>query len=845
MKSWSIVIQLYWVSLLMAFTSSAQSTSGEFTSVVDILSESAEFSTFLRLLQRNGHIPYLNELQNFTLLAPVNSAFASEFEKKAEFDVKNYVLDDLVLQTSQISNGTTILRDSVKFPLSIHHYGNGEISINKAFIVEPDLTPNFQNATVHGISTLLPDPPKVGNLLEKLETDREGVHLFNSLIKSFKGFESLASNSTLLIPFDVNFYKDFNHIEINYLLDAFNHLSTVESSIARDWSRDRERFLQTLLCHKIIGGLEADDKSLINLAGQPIKFRSWNLGSCMSVNDSTPSVYSNMLYDRGIAHGFTEIPFLHSAVSFNTEKYLHGMNSTDFVRELFFRNLQHMIRDESITKKMTIFIPETALNEKFGFTKPSLLYHFIEDQIWLEDEFLSSNDEQPSTKMFQSAFCSSNKRLGGQCQRLKIQKLRGSYTINSKYKILHAKPYEIGKTLIYTISEDLQLPGDFLSALNPFYHCSRSLVFLRQSGLLKLPANTQGYTVLLPCFDSWGFFDLNFEYLQNNATAVNLIMKNLILDGLLYSDAKNVTVETRNILGEKVSLSVSSTDDGGDDETTFQLSTVDEVIRVNHSLDSFFDQGVIHPLQSAYFPRAVNITISDLLETTGATEFINFLEHFQDLSSIIKENKPYSILVPTASSLNMEPVGINSTNLQDFLKLHIVTGNYTKNLLHCEGQANTTLGEPLLCRESSPGSYLLRLENGADHEVRILRKGCSSFGNESCIFLIDRPISLLWLSQQKSHLHLPGIAVGVGVIVGVFSVVAIFFCLLVVFVGRSHTKVNNLTTSSPRQENTEDDSAPLLDSRNHTRPVPGSHRFAGAYSANASVPPMDVTTTSN
>lgn len=82
MKSWSIVIQLYWVSLLMAFTSSAQSTSGEFTSVVDILSESAEFSTFLRLLQRNGHIPYLNELQNFTLLAPVNSAFASEFEKK-------------------------------------------------------------------------------------------------------------------------------------------------------------------------------------------------------------------------------------------------------------------------------------------------------------------------------------------------------------------------------------------------------------------------------------------------------------------------------------------------------------------------------------------------------------------------------------------------------------------------------------------------------------------------------------------------------------------------------------------------------------------------------------------
>lgn len=830
---------------MFGFTASSPSDPEEFTTVIDILSESAEFSTFLRLLQKNGNIPYLNKRQNFTLLAPVNSAFVLDSSAENDFDVENYILDDLVLRTSEIGGGVTIIQHKVKFPLSIQRLHNGEIKVNEARIVEADLVPTFQRAIVHAISDLLPNAPKIVTLLEDLDSSRHGVHLFNSLANGFSGFETLVANNTLLVPLDIDFYKEFNHIEINYLLDAFDNLPLVESSIARDWNGDRERFLKSIICHEIVGGVDAENKDVFNLVGQKVNFTSHQQGHYLSVNNSSPSTLTNLIFDRGVAHCFTEIPFLRSIVSFNTEKYLHGMNSTDFVRELHFRNLQHLIKDESISKKMTIFIPEMALDEKFGFTKSSLLYHFVEDQLWLEDQFISSDGETPPMRMFESAFCSSNKKLGGNCQRLKIQKVKGSYIINDKYKVLHAKPYEIGETLIYTISEDLKLPGDFLSALNPFYHCSKSLMFLKENNLLKLPANKRGYTVLLPCFESWTFFDLNYEYLRNNATAANLIMSNLILDGLVYSDAQNVTVETQNFSGEKVTISIDASGDG-EEETALRLSTVDEDIFLERTLDSFFDQGVIHPLKSPYFPRAVNITMGDLIETTEATEFSKFLEKFQDLASIVNDNKPYSLLIPTAASLNMEHIDINSTELHDFLKLHLVQGNYTKNLLHCVGRINTTLGEQLLSRQSSPGTCSLSLDNSADHEVRILRKGCSSFGNESCVFLIDRPISLLWLNREKNRLHLPGVAIGVGVVVGIFSVVAVFFCLLVVLMGKSHNKKSGRTEFSSEQQHEESESAPLLRTHDEPRQAPvaqNKKRFAGAYSINARVSPIDVAST--
>lgn len=814
-----------------------------FKSVVDMLSENAEFSTFLRIIQREGCIPFLNEHDNYTLMAPVNSAYAGLNEKEESFNIGNYILDDLVLLSSQIEKGTAVISENVRFPIIIERTIDNVLRINNATIVDPDLTPNIQNATVHGISGLLADPPNATGLLKELEAHYGKFQLFNQFFQGIsKEFESSYENNTLLIPLDASFYRYFNHIEINYILDYFDNLKMLEGKIKDNWYNDRQRFLQNILSHGIHGGVTADSVTTTNLNNQSLIFHTLHHGSALSINDSAPSSYSNMVFNRGIAHGFSNLGFLPDAFRFNTEKYLHGMNSSDFVKELYFRDLQGLVQDQSIDTKMTIFVPEMSLDQRFGFAKSNLLYHFTERQLLLEWEFSGTNDPA-TTKMFKSAFCSSNKRLGGNCQRLKITKRNDGYYINEKYKVLHNKPYQVGKTLIYTISEDLRLPSDFLSSLNPFYQCSKSLFFLKEIDLLNLKPNREGYTILLPCFDSWDFLDLNLEYLQGNRTAVELIMKNLIFEGLLYTDSESIDLETQNMLGENISLSVDQVEKGDDKQVSLQLSTVAGNLLLEKNLDVFFDQGVIHPLKHVYFPRAVNISLKDLIKTTGTLQFIDFLEKFQDLSSIINENEAYSLLIPTASSLLMEGINMNSTKLYDFLKLHLILANSTESILKCDGSAKTFLGESLICRKSSPGNFLLKVENGVDQEVRILRKGCSSFHNDSCVFLIDRPISLNWLNRERYHLKLPGVALGVGIVVGAIAILGLLFCILVICVGRSHSMDKLLPRESTGGAEVSSPLLPTTTGESNSESRSGDHnerRFESSYSSNAKRMPINV-----
>lgn len=818
-------------------------TNCEFTSVVDILSASAMFSSFVRILQKSGDIPLLNELQNYTLLAPVNTAFADEYgpENDVNFDIYNYILKDRVLESSEVGIGTEILYKGVKFPLDLRREESGTIKINDATVVEPDLTPNFQNATVHGISDLLLNPPNSRGLVSSLNEEGRETSIFHSFVEGISDFEQVTDRNTLLIPLDINFYKCFNHIEVNYLVDAFEELSSLHNSVSDAWIRDRQLFLRSLICHGLVGGKAAETRVVNNLNNQPVNFSVQDLGSCISVNGSSSSKKANMVFDRGIAHSFSDIPFLPNAFQFNAEKYLHGLNSTDFVKELHFRNLQHIIRDRH--DNLTIFVPEVADGDSQGFTKSSLLYHFVEDQVWLEDEFKEVNSAHSLTKMFPSAFCSSNKRLGGNCQRLRIAKEGGSYSINEKYRISHAKPYQIGNTLIYTISEDLQLPGEFLSALNPFYHCSRSLSLLHQANLLNLPLNNKGYTVLLPCFDSWTDSELTYEYLRGNRTAVEVVTKSWLLQDLVYSDADNQTRELENMLDERVSLSTHSTSRRAK-KVSFHLSNFVNGITVEKDLDLLFNQGVVHPLRDFQLPKAFSITLKDLIKTAGAYNFLQLLESIEYFASILDGDEPFSILVPTSGSLDLEGITQNSTNLKDFLKLHTVNGNLTQKLKSCDGSFSTLLGETLVCKENTPGTSWLKLDNGADHKVRVLRKGCSSSSNNSCVFLIDRPISLSWLREKRSHLQFPGIAVGAGILVGVVSMLAVLLCILLVLFGKSVKRPH--APASTDEADANQDTRPLLADGESLRRTPSSsqghhQRFESTYSSHACVPAIDVT----
>ncbi|EDO17577.1 hypothetical protein Kpol_534p59 [Vanderwaltozyma polyspora DSM 70294] len=852
-----------------------------FTTVIDLLSQNVQFSSFLRLIQLNGYVPYLNELTNFTLFAPVNSAFIDyNFESNDNFTIEDYVLYDKVLDINEnneqndnlksyiniIYNGLNkapfVFGRNIKDDLNTNKVKepNDKYYINNVDVVEENLKPNFQNAIIQGISATLKDKPNLKELLELLSSNykyNEKFELFTKFIDSNfekEDFEGLLGNNTILLPNDNNLLNTFNKIEINYIIDAFNSLDnlvsdSVSSKIKDIWLRDRLTFLKSIILKGIVGGKISNSKvkkvEVQNLNEDQFNITSDETGTRMRIfhgkKDAT-SLYSNILYNKGILHTFDDLHYISNSVLFNTEKYLHGLNNSEFVRELYFRNLEHLIQEDHLKKNMTLFIPENSENDAvFGFTKASLLYHFTDSQLWLEDEFKESSNSV--TKLYDSSFCSSNKRLGGNCQRFKITKSKSGYQINDKFKILNSKPYQIGNNLIYKISDDLHLPGDLIVSINPFYHCSNSLVFLRHLRLLELAPNNEGYTVFLPCFNSWDSQELNLEFIEKNRNIQELIMRSLILNGLVYTDApKENKNSMQDLLGKECSVTLRSQELPGSKSVNVNISTFPMELTLEKDMDIFFNQGVIHPLRDVYLPSAVEISAKDLIKTTGNQEFLKLLDHFNDLAGIVDNDEPFSLLIPTLESLLYEGISGNYTRLEDFLKLHIIPGNSTKNLLQCNGGISTQLGQLLSCSELSPKNYLLRIQNGSDNEVRILKKGCSTKNPDSCIFMIDRPMSLSWISKEKYHLDLPAVAIGIGIVLGALFILSLLGFLLA-FVGKSHKDI----CSSQNIDNSENDTGgnvtdPLLPrNRDNGGNLPTDGRpFESSYSSNSVRSPIRV-----
>lgn len=792
---------------------------GPFTTVIDLLSQDVQFSTFVRLLQRNKLIPYLNELQNFTLLAPVNSAFVQDVSSSSsegddddvdtldptlwgEFDIENYIIHNNVITTDQLTNSTIILSDNVKFPLVLSQSNNNlnQFTINNDIpIVESNLTPNMQNATVHGILKLVSDAPSINNLIsgvDDLEVSYTNINmLLQNLLNRYD--DSLITNKTLLIPSNKSFKTHFNSIEINYLLNRYNKLGRMNKPIQKEWYKDMELLLSNLLIDEIAGG--STNVLTFNQNKRLVDISSKDRGHQLILNekDKTVAGLSNQPYDFGMAHFFDDIQFLNDSISFNAEKYLHGLNCSGFVREIYFRGLERFIKDND--EYVTIFLPEASLNDEVGFTKSTLLYHFSEIPIWLEKDFPILSNDEIHNRFYNSSFCSSNKKLGGHCQRMKLTKSNKGYFINNKFHILNSKPYQIGNTLIYIIDNDLTLPNDLIFSLPPTLDsCSKSISFLRRLNYLDLKPNHEGYTVFLPCFDSWDNMGLNFKYIQSNLTAASLIMENLIVDGLYYTDlGDHQYMETKNLFNESITLDINKGEDSS--EIDVKIDALQDNLIIDKDADIIFNQGVIHQTHNIEYPMDLQITLKDLFMTTENDKFMELLKTLPNFKNIFDDSKtPFSILVPTLSSLDFSIIDSNYTKLEEVLKLHIIPGNETLNLLNCNSDFNTLLDETLECRRFSQDDQYIRIKDGTTNEVRILNKGCSTKNSQqSCIFLIDKPLSLTWIGKDKYSLNMPILAVAFGVIIGVVLLMIFVCCLLVTRV----SKIKNRYQTPDSNEN--------------------------------------------
>ncbi|CUS22214.1 LAQU0S05e00254g1_1 [Lachancea quebecensis] len=779
-----LAISVLWLTSFLVSSATPKDDDDDFpfTTVVDCLWQNAEFSTFLRVLQKEGLIPYLNELDNFTIFAPINSAFVQSDEKVA---LDHYLLQDYILNFENFESGTHVLTPNDSRPHLIEKRTNGAWKINNVPVLRESLRPSMQNAVLYSVTSLIRGTPELDELVEK----SANVSLFSLLLDRIDlGDQRVFDNKTLIIPKDSAFNSAFNGIELEYLLGPNDAAikSPHLSKVYRNRKKDRRFLFQRLLVDGILGG-NIDKTNALNLDNELLTFESHNNGTVISVNNTIPAL-SNQLYATGIAHIFSELDFLPRYLNFTAEKYLVGLGADRFVEETYMRKLDHLING-SHDENLTIFVLVEPSNEGSGFSKSSLLYHFVDDYVDLTEYAIPTSSKQ----LYDTMFCSSNKRLGGECQRLKIErhsKGKEHIMINGKYCLKSPEPITIGNTSIYLLENDVSLPADLLSSIDPFSGCSKSLHFLDELNLLDLRPNNKGYTVLLPCFDSWDYFDLNLDYLEHNITALNLIMKNYILNGLIYTDSEEQTLEISNFYNEPIRVEILGRGSGSS-QFAMNLSTVEEPITLKNGADTFFDRGVLHPMEKVFFPKSLDITLLNLLETTKSFEFLSFLETFPEFDNIVRQGKQCSILVPTSQSLLLDDISLDSSRLKEFLELHIIPANSTEALLNCQSEIQTLHGEYLHCRESSSNTHLLRFKKGLDKEVRILRKGCASADNHTCVFVIDQPLSLSWLDQARYQIGLPGIAFAVGMLLGVVGIFSLLSCTLMLFMRRRNVGDRN------------------------------------------------------
>lgn len=755
------------------------------TTVVDILSENVEFSSFLRLLQRNQLIPFLNEVDNITLVAPVNSAFVANCTTKdCKTVVKDFSLDDLkryIIDVPLLADDF----DGVRILKSFHKKGSPVLVdldqkehsflINTLHVVEQDLIADSQDSVVQGIEKLFDAPKSTIETLERIPS----VSILQKFLQNIYEIE----NQTLLVPRDHSFkLKDY---ELNYLYSDYG-------------STDALYIINSLILNGTYGG--DINENIVDNNGFEMSITSKDKGAHISINDSIISDQSNILSESSIIHIFDDNSLI-PKIEFNPLKVMIGLNSSQLVDELLLQKLSSLITNNSISQ--TIFIP-TDPNQFTIASKNSNLYHFVDEKI---------KDLTSSKTLYNSKFCNS-KKLGQQCQRIKVEENDKNQILLNDNIIVEKGPFKVGETLIYLTDEDLRTPNEISSSIRPVLHCSTSLKMMQKSGLLKLSNNGLGYTFFLPCYDAWDDFELTMNYFETNKTALDELMKNFVLNGLIYTDLKTEKTELTNMNGEKV-LITNKNKNNDDEKLSLKYNHIDICLTKND--DILFNQGVVHPIETLFFPENVDISLQKIISSSDSELFLKFASFFPEIESALNL-KNYSILLPSHASLEKIGSFDSNTTLEKFLKLHIIHPSSLKSLYDCSSNSGIqTLAENinLTCSKiSGHRDTFLQIDGGADNGVRILSRGCTDSESYNCVFAIDRPISLSWLdNHQHYHLNLPGVALAIGVMMGIVVMIFVFVCLML-FVARKKKSFMTGVEQGDANNNESTENDPLLAEQN-------------------------------
>lgn len=846
-------------------------------SIIDVLSANGSYSTLLNLLQRSDLIDYVNELGNVTFLAPVNSAF-EEYQlpistKLTRDQINRFIINEplirkyikgLEIVSTLNLNGSPYIKYFDIHVLVDHRMtpNNEDIyKIENANVISEDIyLPTF-NSVVLGIDQLLLDPKEsvcdyFENSLNR-DMGKEQFKMFSSFLVSDSTCRSLKmTNMTFIAPSDKSL--NYNRVERKYLTNVRG-------------LKDKELLISNFLIDGMFGGNLANQSVVVqNWNHQLVAFSSAHQGDEIILNDKVHAETSNYILSDGIVHYFEQQIFDYTSESFpafTPRKYLIGLDYEEFVDEVDFSKLSSLIDDTSL--EHTIFVS----NEYKIMTnlQNQILYHFIKgnNEVNLTEKF--------PAKLLNSEFCLSGTEF---CQKIKLQyseKDGNKLILNSNSEILNAEPYRVGNVSIFILNDEITLPPKLQVAIaSELTAHGKSITFFKKFGFLKdLSKGNSISTIFFPSSNLWNNLDLVLDYFTSNDHLLKQVVENLIIEDVIYHDFEG---SQKFLTKSKKEVQITKVDDLTllvDNKTTVSVSFDDQIL---------FSNGVVHPISDELpLPKGIHITMSDLLYAQESNEFMKIIEKL-NLTSLFDSTKGYSVILPPSNTLLQENITnlIHDVNfLEEFVKLHILPPGSLDMILDCYSTdpnmaSNFTTEIPtmlnnthLTCRQLASGNMMLSLTEGTNNEVRILRRGIAIDQHDfnSGIFLLDRPLNPRWLDKNKSklYLHLPLVAIFVGILIGIVFFILIFGCCLLLTVGRKKqideaVDRRPLLNNNLQQQYTEDtnngDATPLSsagrDAGNHpsSKTKGGktlgrngqvhSITFESKYSANSSILPIDV-----
>ncbi|ODV81293.1 uncharacterized protein CANTADRAFT_46442 [Suhomyces tanzawaensis NRRL Y-17324] len=392
---------LFLVHFLRVAVSATSSTSIEPkptpSTLVDILSSQAQYSYFLRTIQRHGLIPKLNTLQNVTLLAPINLAFAES--DIAGMDTPDQLLRYIVDQRFRVGylsdqevvfNTLYNVLDTKRYTISVSpDWESQEYVVDKvSTIVDPDIYAKHQHSFIQGLERLLPLKPSLCQFLlaDDSPSDISFVkHLFQLVFApshhdvddSRHKAKKLPTNCedfmknirTVFVPNDEFIRNSLLELEIAYYTALYrttisNKYDTAKESIY-EMKSDILQLLSHLMLTELVGGANGTNGSYFSQSDN-VKYHVSLVDNRLVLNKKISSNKSAVLAN-GIIHTFAlnhdgpqanEQHFFEAlgipTIDLIPRRALNALHYSNVVKELKFRKLMYLI--DGSTVNQTIFM---------------------------------------------------------------------------------------------------------------------------------------------------------------------------------------------------------------------------------------------------------------------------------------------------------------------------------------------------------------------------------------------------------------------------------------------------------------------------------------------------------